>query len=190
MEAFVQLKIKELLTALHEHEVQYILFGTLGAIAYGADLATRDMDICFATDDVNRQRIAELLLVLKAKPTYTPGWNTLEMCEAWQPQPPTIENLDHQFTTPYGYLDLVPYPYGANGKADRFDYERLKRSAVTRLPFAIPIAVAHIDHLIASKMSAQRPKDKSVHVELLRIRDLLQSGEILPGLERFKDGMD
>src|SRR5688572_15548285 len=103
------LKIKELLMTLHRHEVKYVLFGTLGAIARGAELSTRDMDICFATDESNRQRIAELLRALNARPSYIPGWNTLEACETWQPEPATIEHLDHEFNTLHGKLDLVPY---------------------------------------------------------------------------------
>lgn len=137
------LKVKPLLEMLHQ--IQYVLFGALGAIAYGADLSTRDMDICFATDEINRQHIAELLRTINARPTFTPGWNTEEECEAWQPEPLTIENLDHEFTTPYGKLDIVPYSFGPNGKADRFNYEQLKQRATTLYPFDIPVDVAHIE---------------------------------------------
>jgi hypothetical protein len=183
------LKVKPLLEMLQLHQVQYVLFGTLGAIAYGADLSTRDMDICFATNKFNRQHIAELLPTVKARPTFTLGWNTEEECEAWLPEPPTIENLDHEFTTPYGKLDMVPYPFGPNGKADRFNYDQLKQRAATLYPFDIPVAVAHIEDLIASKISAQRPKDQAVYRELLRIQQRLQTGDRLPGLERFQEGI-
>lgn len=184
------LKLKELLLQLHNHEVQYVLFGTLGAIAYGAELSTRDIDICFATDEMNRQRIAKLLHTLNARPTYTPGWNTEKECAAWQPEPPTVENLDHEFATAYGKLDIVPYPFGPNGKADRFDYERLKQRAMTLFPFDIPVDIANIEDLIASKISAQRPKDQAAYVELVRIQQQLQAGNKLPGLERFENGID
>ena len=184
------LKVKQLLEQLYQHQVQYVLFGTLGAIACGAELSTRDMDICFTTDEINRRRIAELLHSINARPTFTPGWNTQEECEAWKPEPPTIENLDHEFTTSYGKLDMVPYPFGPNGKAERFDYERLKQRATTLFPFDIPVDVAHIEDLIASKISAQRPKDQAVYLELVRIQQRLQAGANLPGLERFEDGIE
>lgn len=183
------LKVKELLDVLYRNDVRYVLFGTLGAIAYGADLSTRDFDMCFETSALNRQRIAEVLHAIQAKPTYTPGWNTPEACDAWTPQPPTLENIDHEFTTAYGKLDVVPYPFGPNGKSDRFDYERLKQRAVSLRPFGIPVDVAHVDDLIASKISAQRPKDQAVYRELVRIQQKIQTGEKLAGLERFEKGL-
>lgn len=186
----MRLQVKNLLEVLHRHQVQYVLFGTIGAMAYGAELTTRDLDICFADDAANLQHIGAVLHEIQAKPTYTPGWNTLEFCELWQPEPLTVENLDQEFTTLYGKLDVVPYPFGPNGKADRFDYKRLKKRAVTRSPFNIPVAIAHIDDLIASKISAQRPKDKAVFAELLRIQKLIHEGIQLPGLERFSKGIE
>lgn len=189
METALPLKVKELLELLHHYGVRYVLFGTLGAVAYGAELSTRDMDICFATDAANCQRIAEVLRAIHAIPTYTPGWNTQEACAAWRPEPPTVENLDHEFTTRYGKLDIVPYPFGPNGKADRMDYERLKQRAATLFPFNIPVDVAHMDDLIASKMSAKRPKDQAVYDELVRVQQRLKAGDTLPGLERFADGI-
>jgi hypothetical protein len=186
----MRLQVKELLEVLHYHQVHYVLFGTLGAIAYGAELTTRDMDICFETSEPNLRQIADVLHEVQAKPTYTPGWNTLEFCERWQPEPPTVENLDQEFTTIYGKLDVVPRPFGANGKADRFDYKHLKKRAVTLYPFNIPLDVAHIDDLIASKMSALRDKDNYVFTELERIQRLLYAGNQLPGLQRFPDGIE
>jgi hypothetical protein len=103
----LRLEVEKLLNVLHLHQVRYVLFGTLGAIAYGAELNTRDMDICFEVAEANLHRIADLLREVQAKPTYTPDWNTLEFCEAWQPKPTTVENLDHEFTTIYGKLDMV-----------------------------------------------------------------------------------
>jgi hypothetical protein len=87
-------------------------------------------------------------------------------------------------------LDIVPRPFGPNGKADRFDYERLRKRAVTLYPFNIPIEVAHIDDLIASKMSAWRTKDKAVLTELVRIQTVVQEGKCLEGLERFPEGIE
>lgn len=86
-------------------------------------------------------------------------------------------------------LDIVPYPFGPNGKADRMDYERLKQLATTLFPFNIPVDVAHMDDRIASKMSARRPKDQAGYDELVRIQQRLKAGDTLPGLARFADGI-
>jgi hypothetical protein len=66
----------------------------------------------------------------------------------------------------------------------------LKKRAITLYPFKIPVEVAHIDDLIASKMSASRPKDKAVVTELMRIQESIQDGKRLAGLERFSEGIE
>lgn len=183
----MSLQIREILEVLNDHKVRYVLFGTLGAIAYGAELSTKDMDICFETSLANRRRVGRFLKAISAKPTYVPGWNTEETCDAWLPEPPTIANLDHEFTTPLGRIDIVPYPFGANGKLDRFDYPRLKQRAVRLYPFGIPLDVAHIEDLIVSKLSARRVKDFLAYDELLRVKQqILKEEEASEALLRFE----
>ena len=72
MGAALLLKVKPLVEMFHLHQLQYVLFGTLGPIAYGSELSTPDMDICFATDEINKQHIAALLRTIKARPTLLP----------------------------------------------------------------------------------------------------------------------
>jgi hypothetical protein len=180
----MSLHVKALLQLLHDQAVRCVLFGTLGAIAYGAELTTSDMDLCFETGLANRRRVARFLTSIRARPTYVPSWNTEDACAAWTPDPPTVDNLDHEFTTALGRVDIVPYPFGPNGKHDRLDYARLKQRAVRMDPFGIPLDVASLDDIIASKLSAGRAKDHMVLDELRRIQQCLAGGEFLPGLER------
>ncbi len=180
-----QLNARQLVLGLARYDVRYVLFGTLGAIAYGAELETRDMDICPTTDGDNLTRLAALLREWDAKPRYVPGYNDEAACLAWTPDPPTVENLDHDFATPYGSLDPVPAPFGPNGVADRFTYDTLASRATPSSAFGSPILVAHIDDLIASKVSRRRPKDLRVEAELQRIRRNVLAGTWQPGLERY-----
>lgn len=179
------LDVEALVCGLARHRVRYVLIGTLGAIAYGADLATRDMDICPATDASNLRGLADLLTEWGAKPRHAPGHTDEAACNAWVPEPLTADTFDHDFATPYGSLDIVPASYGPHGGEDRFSYDRLDARAVQLVAFGCPVRVAHTDDLIASKMSRRRPKDLRAEEELLSMRDRVVCGDWRPGLDRY-----
>ncbi len=179
------LNVDTLICGLAPHHVRYVLFGTLGAIAYGADLATRDMDICPATDVANLRALADLLTEWGAKPRHVLGHTDEAACNAWTPEPLSADTFDSDFATPYGSLDIVPAPYGPHGAADRFTYDRLDARATTVVAFGCPVRVAHVDDLIASKMSRLRPKDLHAEEELLRVRERVVGGEWRSGLDRY-----
>ncbi|MGQ0433451.1 MAG: hypothetical protein ACT452_13695 [Microthrixaceae bacterium] len=68
----------------------------------------------------------------------------------------TLENGQHfTFDTPFGSLDILSDPHGAP------PYAQLKAGAGRALDIeGVPIVVASLDHLIAMKEAAGRPKDK------------------------------
>ena len=102
-----------------------VLFGSVGFMAYGLQTASGDLDICIDPDEQNLRRLSTLLLEVGAKPRYVPGWSEKEACERWQPEPLVVETFDHLFTTTYGDLDIVPFPYGPHGREDRFTFTSL-----------------------------------------------------------------
>lgn len=179
------LNIEALIRRLAHYRLRYVLFGALGAIAYGAELATCDMDICLATDVANLRGLADMLTEWGAKPRHVPGHTDEAACKAWTPEPLSAERFDHDFATPYGALDIVPAPYGPHGDADRFTYDRLDARATTVMVFDSSVRVAHVDDLIASKMSRRRPKDLRAEEELLRVREHVLRGQWRHGLVRY-----
>lgn len=180
------LRIRALLTALYVHQVQYVIFGSLGAIAYGANIVTGDMDICPATTGENLKAIANCLKMLDARPHYDPPYNSIEAVMSWKPDICTVENLDNRFMTKFGQLDIQPAPYGTRGNLDRFDYKMLKSRAMTFQFFGIPVKVAHIDDIVASKMSRKRAKDLQVEAELRRVQGLAHQGIVISQLEDYE----
>ena len=162
--------VPALLTALARHRVRYVLFGSGGAAAYGADLTPGDLDVCPAPDPDNLRRLGLALVDVGARPRVTPGWMTPEASAAWTPEPPTAENVDHLFETDFGDFDVVPRPYGPRGDADRFTFDTLDARAVTLRAFGVETRVASLDDLIASKMSRRRDKDVRAFAELERLR--------------------
>lgn len=143
------------------------------------------MDICPATDVANLSALAHLLVDCGAKPRHVPGYSDETACNAWTPEPLAVDTFDCDFATPYGSLDIVPAPYGPHGPQDRFTYDRLAARAVQVVAFGCPVRVAHVDDLVASKMSRRRPKDLHAEGELQRVRDLVLRGKWRPSLDRY-----
>jgi hypothetical protein len=162
--------IAPLIERLSRHEVRYVVFGSGGAWCYGANVSHGDFDICPDLDDANLARVAAVLVAIHARPRVIPGWMTPEVSAAWMPEPATDVNLDHLFETDLGDFDVVPCPYGPNGKSDRFDYQRLYVGSAAVEVAGLPVYVAGIDDLIASKLSQRRAKDLEALPELERIR--------------------
>jgi hypothetical protein len=155
---------------LARHAVRFVLFGSGGAAAYGANVTPGDLDICPDPAPENLRRLADALVELAARPRVIPGWTTTEERAAWRPIPATLERLDHLYETAFGDFDVVPCPFGPKRAEDRFTYADLVARAVTLDAFGAEITVADVDDLIASKMSRQRVKDVRAYPELARLR--------------------
>jgi hypothetical protein len=78
----------------------------------------------------------------------------------------TIENgANFTFVTPYGDLDVLAEVDGVR------NFDELTAAAEEREIASLPIPVASIDHLIAMKRAANRPKDRNMVEEYLVIAD-------------------
>ena len=97
------------------------------------------------------------------------GFTSHEEAQTWRPRPATLENLDHLFETMLGPLDVVPRPFGPHGPDDRFTFADLDARARKLTLAGEQVRVADPRELMASKMSADRPKDRAVLAELERI---------------------
>jgi hypothetical protein len=58
--------LRGLLRGLHEHEVDYVLFGAVGMVFYGYVRNTVDLDVVVAPDQENLSRVAEWLMSIDA----------------------------------------------------------------------------------------------------------------------------
>lgn len=100
-----------LVRALADYGVEWVLSGSAVLVLYGADLRPNDLDVVPALDQDNLDRLARLLVDLRALPAYFPEWAegpSLARCLRWHPEPVTAEQLDHLFVTPHGMLDIPP----------------------------------------------------------------------------------
>jgi hypothetical protein len=144
---------------LGRHRVRYVLIGGLAAVTHGSPLVTQDVDICYARDDRNLQRLAaalkEIHAVLRGA---DPGVHlrldakTLRAGDAFT------------FTTDIGWVDLLGTPAGTDG------YDDLARTADAFDLFGYRVLVASVEDLIRMKRASGRPKDLLALEELGALR--------------------
>jgi predicted nucleotidyltransferase len=146
--AYPDLRLRALLQRLTEGEVDFVVIGGVAVILQASPRFTKDLDICYASEQENLDRLGAVLVELGAKLRqadedlpFVPDGRTLRWTQ--------ILTL----TTPDGGIDLLVDPDGSPG------YSALRRRASEVDIDGIKVRVASIDDLIAMKRAVGRPQD-------------------------------
>ncbi|MCP9485381.1 MAG: nucleotidyltransferase [Gaiellaceae bacterium MAG52_C11] len=149
------LRFFELLEALNDHDVEFVIIGGLAVILHGYERYTKDVDIVPEPSADNLARLWKALGELEARPAELPDFRPEEMAV-----PFTFDGLvggggNWVLHTRLGRIDVMQWVSGIES------YEELRAEAVgTDIP-AIEATVwfAGFDDLIAMKQAAGRPQD-------------------------------
>ncbi len=162
--------LRALLTPLIRHGVDFVLIGGMAGISHGSNFPSYDLDVVYARDRDNIAHLVDALgeigVALRGAPADLP----------FQLDARTIENgSNFTFITPHGDFDIL-------GHADGMpSYNELKAEAPVREILGLEVRVASIDHLIAMKRAAGRPKDRVMLEEYIVIADEQQRREEADG---------
>lgn len=155
-----------ILRRLQAHGVRFVLIGGLAGKAHGSPTLTVDIDVCYARDRENLERLAAALGELGAKLRGAPP------DLPFHPDRRTLERGDtFTLTTDHGDLDILATPAGVAG------FEELDATAVdAELDDGLVVRVASLDDLIRMKRAAGRQKDR-IELEILgALREEIERG--------------
>lgn len=157
MSEILRFRPRVILKKLIDQDVRFVVVGGLAAQAHGSPSLTGDLDICYARDADNLERLATVLADLSAVRRGLPT------------DAPSMPPLDAQtlragglftLTTSAGEFDIIATPDPG------FDFERLRQTAASTTVAGEQVLVASLDDLIEMKRAAGRPKDL-VELEIL-----------------------
>lgn len=153
-----------ILRGLTARGVDFVVIGGLAAVLHGSPRNTQDMDICFATDQVNLEALGEVLVSLGSRLA------GVEEQVPFVPDAGTLKNVEVlTLETDAGKLDVLARPAGFPG------YDRLRAGAERIEVDGMPFLIAGIPDLLAMKSAAGRPKDLADIAELTAIMRLRES---------------
>ena len=150
------------LRALVDRGVRFVLIGGYAAALRGSPMLTGDVDLCYARDPENLERLAEALRDLGARlrgaPTEVP----------FRLDARALEGGDHfTFSTDVGPIDCIGTPAGTDG------FHELAAAASDEDLDGLVVRVASVDDLIRMKRAAGRPQDRIALEWLSALRDEL-----------------
>jgi predicted nucleotidyltransferase len=161
---YPELRLVALLRRLVEQEVDFVVIGGVAVAVQGYGRTTKDLDIVYATDAANLDRLGAVLVALHARlrgvteeVPFAPDGRTLRRTRML-----TLDTDD-------GGLDLLVEPPGAP------HYTTLRERADVVDLDGLAIRVVALDDLLAMKRAAGRPQDLA-DIEALEVARRLRGG--------------
>lgn len=153
-----------ILKVLADHDVRFVLVGGIAATLRGSPAMTFDIDVAPEQSRGNLERLAAALTELGAVRYTEPEEDVAT------PDADGFSARVEQFASPIGYIDVLRELRAIGG------YDQLVAHA-DMIPVAgTDVHVAALDHIIASKEAAGRPKDLAQLPALYALREELATG--------------
>ncbi len=147
--------IEKQITLLGRFKVECVIVGGVAATLHGSALPTTDLDVCYARNPANLERLANALQSVHARLRNAPEDKPFILDSE------TLRRgLNFTFTTDIGSLDLLGEIRGVGY------YEDVLAGSLVFELFGYPFAVIEIGKLILAKRTAGRPKDLVAVAEL------------------------
>lgn len=153
-----------ILIALADAKVDFVLIGGLAGNALGSSQATYDVDVAYSREPENLERLAGALTEIGAELRVAGLDDPSEL--GFQLDAETLRRgANFTFNTRLGPLDILAEPAGMRS------YTELRRDSLTVEIDDREIRIASLDHLIAMKQAAGRPKDRIMVEEYIALAE-------------------
>jgi hypothetical protein len=154
---------ERLLRSLVDGDVDFVLIGGWAAKLHGSPTVTADIDICYSKDPDNLERLAAALAPLELRLRGIP-----DIVPFVLDQRTLLAGDMFTLSSIAGDIDLIGSPAGSSG------FETLLQNADILELDDLRVPVASLDHLIAMKTAAGRPKDLIELEVLAALKDELE----------------
>ena len=145
--AMPELQLIPLLRRLAQERIDFIVIGGVAVEIHGYARFTKDLDIVYATNAANLERLGKVLVELGAR---LRGFEDLPFV----PDAQTLRRAQMlTLVTPLGSLDLLVDPEGSAR------YEEMRTRALTVDVDGTEIRVVALQDLLSMKRAARRPQD-------------------------------
>jgi hypothetical protein len=155
-----------LFEALVAHGVDFVVIGGLAGLVHGSAYPTFDLDIAYALDTANLERLGRALgdigVTLRGAPPDLPFEADIRAL---------MSGSNFTFDSRFGRFDVLGDVAGVSA------YDDLRREARSEEIAGFGVRVASLDHLIAMKRAANRTKDKLMVEEYIELADLARREE-------------
>jgi hypothetical protein len=152
---------RSIFDALQKSRVDFVVIGAVAMVLHGSARVTRDLDICYARDGVNLDRLA------KALQPFDPTLRDAPKGLPFALDKPTLHaGVNFTLRLTVGDLDLLGEVTGIGG------YPAVERLSVIMPVYEHELRVLGLDGLERAKRAAGRLKDLLDLAEILEIRRL------------------
>ena len=153
-------KLGRMVAKLADGGVDFVLVGGFAAVAHGASVMTRDVDVCCRLDRENLTRLAAVLADLHPRHRMTPKRLPFDVAST------PAEGLRNLYLeTDLCVLDCLSEVDGLGGFAD------VKRESMMISVGTAKFPILTIDALIKSKEAIGRPHDRTTAAQLRAIKE-------------------
>lgn len=142
-------------SALDSHRVAFVVIGSVAGLVHGSAYPTYDLDVAYAGQSENRDRLASALNEIGIRIQ----------------RGSFGEQEAYSFETQFGSLDVMREVPGVES------YEQLWRDAAQEWIAGVDVRVASLDHLIAMKRAANRVKDQLMVLEYVELAEEIRRRE-------------
>jgi hypothetical protein len=149
------MRVHELLGALSESGVRYVLVGGIAIQLHGYMRATFDVDLVLAMDDANLSRFIDVAVRLGLKPSIPVPIDSLRnaaQIEQWHREKGMPAFALREPRVGGGIVDVLVRP--------AVPFEQLHRNAVMGALSGRQVPIASVDDLLTMKRHANRDKDR------------------------------
>ncbi len=152
--------LETLIPRLVNDGVEFVIIGGVAATAHGSAYITEDLDICYARNAPNLERVVASLAPFHPRLRGAPeGLPFLWDAKTLQ------QGLNFTLRTDLGDVDLLGEVAGLGA------FEQVRAAAVRATLFGVECAVLSLDGLIITKRTAGRRKDMLILPELEALRE-------------------